>query len=160
MCFSDVLMQSTVQSSMAYYALLLLGISGVFFELFNPGFILPGVIGFIALGVALYALKVLPIYYLGFLLVFLGIIFVLAVKLALRSQRRPVKNGANMLMGAVGHTLGVIEPRGQAFIQGEIWSVYSKYAIRSNCPIKVIAINGICLEIEEQFDEGLDKGDA
>tara|TARA_R110002126_G_scaffold291802_1_gene459131 strand:+ start:32766 stop:33224 length:459 start_codon:yes stop_codon:yes gene_type:complete len=150
MCFSEVMMQPSI----VYYALLILGIFGVFFELFNPGFILPGVIGFMALGVALYALQALPIYYLGFLLVILGAILVLGVKLALRSQKRPVQNGANMLMGALGHTLGLIEPRGQALIHGEIWSVYSKHTIRSNCPIKVIAINGICLEIEEKLDEG------
>jgi len=155
MCFSEFMMQP----SMVYYVLLLLGIFGILFELFNPGFILPGVIGFIALCVALYALHALPIYYLGLLFVFLGAALAVGVKLALRSRRRPVQNGANMLMGAAGKTLGLIEPRGQAFIQGEIWSVYSKHAIQSDCPIKVIAINGICLEIEEQLDEQLDEGE-
>lgn len=143
-----------MQPSMVYYALLILGIFGVFFELFNPGFILPGVIGFIAFGVALYALKALPMYYLGCLLGFLGAILVLGVTLALRSQRRPVKNDVKLLMGASGKTLGPVELRGQALIQGEIWSVYSKHTIQSNCPIKVIAINGIFLEIEEILDEG------
>ncbi|MDF1683437.1 MAG: NfeD family protein [Legionellaceae bacterium] len=143
-----------MQSSMAYYMLLLLGVAGVCFELINPGFILPGVLGFIALGVALYALHALPIYYLIVLGVILGAILVIGVKLALRSRQRPVQNGANMLMGALGHTLGLVDPRGQAFIHGEIWSVYSKHAIRNNCPIKVIAIKGICLEVEEQLNEG------
>lgn len=150
MCFLEFMMLSTT----AYYVLLMLGILGVLFELFNPGFILPGVIGFIVLCVALYALHVMPIYYLSLVLFCVGVVLVMSVKLVLRSRRRPVQNGANMLMGASGKTLGPVEPRGQAFIQGEIWSVYSKHAIQSDCPIKVIAIRGICLEIEEQFNEG------
>ena len=148
------LLEFMTHPSIAYYMLLLLGVFGIFFELLNPGFILPGLMGLVALCVALYALQALPMYYLGFLFVFLGIILMLGVKLVLRSRRRPVENGTNMLMGASGTTLGPIEPRGQAFIQGEIWSVYSRHAIRRDCPIKVIAINGICLEIEEQLDEG------
>lgn len=149
MC-SEVLMQS----SMAYYMLILVGIGGIFFEIFNPGFILPGMLGLIAVCVGLYALHVLPMYYLMILSIFLAIILIAGVKLILRSRRRPMQNGTNMLMGALGHTLGSIEPRGQALIHGEIWSVYSKHAIRSNRPIKVIAMNGICLEIEEKLDEG------
>ena len=150
MCLSVVMLHA----SMAYYLLLLFGIFGVFFELFNPGLILPGLVGFIALSVALYALHVLPLYYLGFLLVILATVLVVGVKLALRSQRRPIQHGAHMLMGARGKTLGPVDPRGQALIQGEIWSVFSKYFIRSDCPVKVIAVKGICLEIKEQLDEG------
>lgn len=150
MCFLDCMVQPTT----AYYVLLMLGIVGVLFELFNPGFILPGVIGFIALCVALYALHVLPMPYFILVLFCVGVVLVMSVKLVLRSRRRPVQNGENMLMGASGKTLGPVEPRGQAFIQGEIWNVYSKHPIRRDCPIKVIAIKGLCLEIEEQFNEG------
>jgi len=150
MCVSEMLMQS----SMAYYMLILVGIGGIFFELFNPGFILPGMMGLIAFCVGLYALHALPMYYLIILSVFLAIMLIAGVKLILRSLRRPVQNGTDMLMGTLGKTLGSVEPRGQALIQGEIWSVYSTHPIRSNCPIKVIAIKGICLEIEEQLNEG------
>lgn len=60
------------------YFLLLLGIYGIFFELFNPGFVLPGVIGSVALLMALYALQLLPINYLGFSLIILGVFFIIA----------------------------------------------------------------------------------
>jgi membrane-bound serine protease (ClpP class) len=55
------------------YILLLIGAYGLFFEFANPGMVLPGVIGAIALFVALFALNLLPIDYAGAGLVLLGI---------------------------------------------------------------------------------------
>ncbi len=60
------------------YILMLLGIYGLFFELWNPGYVLPGVVGAISLLLALYALQVLPISYAGLGLVLLGIAFMVA----------------------------------------------------------------------------------
>ncbi len=60
------------------YILMLLGIYGLFFELSNPGFVLPGVIGAICLLMALYAMQVLPVNYAGLGLIILGIAFMVA----------------------------------------------------------------------------------
>ncbi len=57
------------------YMLMLLGIYGLFFELANPGYILPGVVGGTALLLALYAFQILPINYAGLALIVLGISF-------------------------------------------------------------------------------------
>ncbi len=60
------------------YILMLLGVYGLFFELANPGFVLPGVIGGISLLLALFAFQVLPVNLAGFGLIGLGIAFMIA----------------------------------------------------------------------------------
>lgn len=57
------------------YLLILLAMYGLFFELSNPGLILPGVAGIIALLLALYAMQLLPINYAGLSLLLVGITF-------------------------------------------------------------------------------------
>ncbi len=62
------------------YLLLLLGIYGIFFELSNPGAILPGTVGAIAILLALFALQALPVRAAGLALIGLSIVlFVLEV---------------------------------------------------------------------------------
>lgn len=63
------------------YILMMLGIYGLFFELANPGVILPGVLGGIFLILAFFSFQVIPINYAGFLLILVAVIlFILEVK--------------------------------------------------------------------------------
>ena len=60
------------------YILMMVGMVGLYFELSNPGLILPGVIGAISLILAFYAMQTLPINYAGLLLILLGAILFIA----------------------------------------------------------------------------------
>jgi membrane-bound serine protease (ClpP class) len=54
------------------------GVYGLFFEFWNPGLALPGVLGAICLLLGLFALQMLPVNYAGLALVLLGIAFIVA----------------------------------------------------------------------------------
>lgn len=63
------------------YILMMLGIMGLYFELSNPGAILPGVIGGICLVLAFYSFSTLPVNYAGVLLIlFAVLLFILEIK--------------------------------------------------------------------------------
>lgn len=77
MSFRDQFL-SIISNPNIAYILLMLGIYGLFFELANPGVILPGVIGGICLILAFFSLQMLPINYAGIALILLGIILFIA----------------------------------------------------------------------------------
>ena len=61
--------------------LMTIGTIGILAELYNPGAILPGIIGAISLIMAFYSLQSLPINYAGVLLIMLGVVlFILEIK--------------------------------------------------------------------------------
>lgn len=72
---------NTVSNPNVAYMLLMLGILGIFFEISQPGVILPGAIGALAILLAFLGLQMLPINYIGVLLIILAIIlFILEIK--------------------------------------------------------------------------------
>lgn len=68
----------TITNPSVVYILLMIGFYGLFFEFSNPGYILPGVLGAIALLLSLYALQMLPVNYVGLGLLVLGFAFLVA----------------------------------------------------------------------------------
>jgi len=81
------------------YILMMLGMLGLFFELSNPGVILPGVIGGISLILAFFALQSLPINYAGLLLILFGIVLLIA-------EIKVVSHGVLAIGGIVALALG------------------------------------------------------
>lgn len=59
------------------YLLMMLGIIGIFFEISQPGVVLPGAIGTIAILLALFAFSSLPVNYVGVLLILLAIVLLI-----------------------------------------------------------------------------------
>jgi len=73
----------TISNPTVAYMLMMLGLLGIFFEISQPGVILPGVVGAIALLLAFFAFQTLPINYAGVLLILLAmILFILEIKVA------------------------------------------------------------------------------
>lgn len=81
--------------------LMTLGMFGLIYEMLNPGFVLPGVLGGICILLALYAAQVLPINYAGLALILLGILFMVGEAFA-------PSFGALGIGGAVAFVIGSI----------------------------------------------------
>ncbi len=75
--FRDRVLKTISDPNIAYI-LMMVGLAGIYFELSNPGAVLPGVIGGISLILAFYSFQTLPVNYAGLLLIVLGIIFFIA----------------------------------------------------------------------------------
>jgi len=62
------------------FILMLVGLAGLYFELANPGVVLPGVVGALSLLLAFYAFQTLPVNFIGLLLILLAfILFILEI---------------------------------------------------------------------------------
>jgi membrane-bound serine protease (ClpP class) len=81
------------------YILMMVGMLGLFFELSNPGAILPGVLGGISLILAFYAFQSLPINWAGLLLILFGLALLIA-------EIKVVSHGILTLGGVVAMVLG------------------------------------------------------
>jgi membrane-bound serine protease (ClpP class) len=83
------------------YVLMMMGMLGLFFELANPGVILPGVIGGISLILAFFAFQSLPINYAGLLLILFGVVLLIA-------EIKVVSHGVLAIGGVVSMALGSV----------------------------------------------------
>jgi len=83
------------------YILLMIGIYGIMFELYNPGAIFPGVIGGISLITAFYSMHTLPVNYAGLaLIIFAVILFIAEIKV--------ISHGLLAIGGVISLILGSI----------------------------------------------------
>src|SRR5204862_873769 len=98
--FRDRILNVITDPNVAY-VLMMLGMLGLFFELSNPGVILPGVIGGISLILAFFALQTLPINYAGLLLLLFGVVLLIA-------EIKVVSHGVLATGGIVALALGSI----------------------------------------------------
>ncbi|MCS6287662.1 MAG: nodulation protein NfeD [Nitrospira sp.] len=83
------------------YLLMTLGTIGLIAELYNPGAILPGVVGAISLVLAFYSFQSLPVNYAGILLFLLGIIFLILEASVTSYGVLAVGGLISMLLGSV-----------------------------------------------------------
>lgn len=98
MTFAQKLLSVLSNPNIAYI-LLMIGIYGIFFELYNPGALFSGIIGGICLILAFYSMHTLPVNYAGLALIILSIIlFLLEIKI--------VSHGALTIGGVISLFLG------------------------------------------------------
>jgi membrane-bound serine protease (ClpP class) len=81
------------------YLLMMAGMLGIFFELSNPGSILPGVIGGISLILAFFAFQSLPVNWAGLLLILFGVVLLIV-------EIKVVSHGVLTVGGVIAMLLG------------------------------------------------------
>jgi membrane-bound serine protease (ClpP class) len=189
------------------YILMLIGLYGMIFELSNPGAIVPGILGFICLVLALYSFQSLPLNYAGVLLILFGIVmlilevkivshgaltiggiaallfgslmlvrspspfvrislaviipgvattaafFLFIVGAGLSAQRRRRVAGREGLVGERAVARTALAPRGQVFIQGEIWNAISSSPVTAGAVVVVDSVEGLLLRVRPSEKE-------
>ena len=184
---------------------MMLGIYGLIYEASSPGIGFGLVIGSISLLLAFFSLKILPINYVGVILillgpvlmvldtqvqsfgvltaggivsltlggmmmmrspegfyrvslhliipvaVFLGAFTLFAIGAVIRSQRNKTLTGKEGMEGAEGKTVSGItaEKEGMVFLHGEYWKAAARRPISAGKRIRVTAVRGNLLEVEE-----------
>ena len=112
------------------YLMMMIGFFGILFELFNPGAILPGVIGVIAMILAFYTMRTLPINYAGLALIIFGVVlFLLEIKI--------VSHGMLAIGGIISLLLG------------------SMMLIKASSPLEVATISKVLIFITTAVTAGL-----
>lgn len=69
---------SVITNPNVAYILMMVGVYGLILEFYNPGGLVPGVVGAICLVLALYSFQLLPVNYAGFALILLGVALMVA----------------------------------------------------------------------------------
>jgi membrane-bound serine protease (ClpP class) len=92
---------ATVTNPSIAYILLMLGVYGLLLEFYNPGAILPGVVGAISLLIAAYALQMLPVNFVGVALIIVGIAFMVAEAFVPAFGALGIGGGLALVVGSV-----------------------------------------------------------
>jgi len=98
--FREKLLSILANPTLAYL-LLMIGFYGIFFELYNPGSVIPGVVGAISILLALYALNTIDVNWLGVLLILLGILFFVLELITPTFGALAVGGVISMLIGSI-----------------------------------------------------------
>lgn len=116
------------------YILMLLGFLGLFFELSNPGVILPGVNGGISLILAFFAFQTLPVNYAGLLLILLAVILFIAEVMV-------VSHGILAIGGIIAMVLGslMLFPSEVPYLRLSRWLIASTTLFMAAFFIVVVA---------------------
>ncbi len=74
--------------------------------------------------------------------------FMIAIWLALRARRRPVRGGAEEMPGREAVVASVQGDRAQVRIRGELWQAASSHPLQAGQRVRVVSRDGLLLQVE------------
>jgi len=86
-------------------------------------------------------------------LVLVGGFFVAVAGLVFRSQRRRPMTGDSGLIGKTGVVKTALDPIGRIQVHGELWSARSRAPVAVGQKVRVVAVDGLTLEVEPDAPE-------
>jgi membrane-bound serine protease (ClpP class) len=138
-------------------ALLLLGIALMLAEVFIPGFGIAGLGGIAAFAIgALFlfdpAQSDIPIavswqVVAGMTVLSAGF-FAGVLGLAVQARRRPVRTGAEQMIGSTGEVVSWTENEGRVHVNGELWGAQSSQSLLKGQKVRVVGRTGLTLAVE------------
>jgi membrane-bound serine protease (ClpP class) len=155
--------------SYAGLALIALGLAFMIAEVFFPSFGalgIGGVIAFVVGSIILIDTELpgygVPLTLIGSVAIASALFMLLVVTLALKARQRPVVSGREEIIGSTGEVLGDFatmdstQPansaqayEGWARVHSETWRVRSARPMKQGAKVKVVAINGLTLDVVE-----------
>jgi membrane-bound serine protease (ClpP class) len=77
--------------------------------------------------------------------------FLIAARKVMNARRLPVKTGQSGMIGAIGYARSNLDPLGQVFVHGEIWSGEAPEGeiIEKGEEIEVTAVSGLMLKVRK-----------
>ena len=79
--------------------------------------------------------------------------FLIAIRMVFTAHRKPVVSGAEEMIGRIGEVVEDFNQKGRVRIHGEIWQVISNTPLKRGNRVKVIALDGLVLEVEPAEEE-------
>ena len=138
-------------------ALLLFGVALMVAEAFTPGFGIAGLGGIAAFAVgALFlfdpAQSDIPIavswQVVAGMAVLSAAFFAGVMGFAIRARHRPVRTGAEQMIGSAGEVVSWTETAGRVHVNGEMWEARSKQSFSKGQKVRVVSRTGLTLDVE------------
>jgi membrane-bound serine protease (ClpP class) len=147
-------------------ALILLGIAFMVAEVFVGSFGvlgMGGVVSFVFGAVILIDTESpgfgIPLGLIFFIAAASAILLALIGGMALKARRRQVVSGDGALIGSTGQMLNDAETEGWALVGGENWRVRAKAPVQRGQKVRVLARDGLLLQVEPMGSEAESKGE-
>jgi membrane-bound serine protease (ClpP class) len=77
----------------------------------------------------------------------MAVFFVAVVGAGVRALHRKATTGREGLIGDVAVVRHRLAPRGQVFVQGELWSAESEAPVEPGETVRVVALEGLTLKV-------------
>lgn len=84
----------------------------------------------------------------GIVIGLLALFEILEISIFLKWRRRRSITGSEGLVGAEGFAISDCAPEGQVKVRGRIWKGHSTDGVRAGEPIRVVAVDGLKLDVE------------